>query len=356
MIISASYKTDIPTFYGEWFRQRLEAGFCRAVNPYGQQRYTIPLTPDTVDGFVFWTKNIRPFFPHLADVNRRGWPFVVQYTINRYPRQLETSVIDARRSVENMRELSNTFGKKVAVWRYDTILMSALTPAAFHLENFAELAQALAGTTDEVVISFAQIYRKTRRNMDQAAQEHTFTWNDPSAEEKRHLTEQLANIARKHGMQLTICSQPELLVTGVGESRCIDAERLSAVADKPLKARRQTGNRPQCQCAAARDIGEYDTCPHGCVYCYAVQNHSKARQRFKEHDPANEFLVPPTLTKAEIEALERLQENAIRLEAATDASQADALEEGHGANSNEQEPSNGDDTSPQQLSLFTPES
>ena len=35
MIISASYKTDIPAFYGEWFMARLKAGYCRMVNPYG---------------------------------------------------------------------------------------------------------------------------------------------------------------------------------------------------------------------------------------------------------------------------------------------------------------------------------
>ena len=49
MIISASYKTDIPTFYGEWFRNRLHAGFCKMVNPYGGQIYTIDLSPEQVD-------------------------------------------------------------------------------------------------------------------------------------------------------------------------------------------------------------------------------------------------------------------------------------------------------------------
>ena len=34
MIISASYRTDIPAFYGDWFRARLRAGFCRVANPY----------------------------------------------------------------------------------------------------------------------------------------------------------------------------------------------------------------------------------------------------------------------------------------------------------------------------------
>src|SRR5438874_5283695 len=42
MIISASYKTDIPTFYGEWFMNRLKAGYCKMVNPYSQHIYRTP--------------------------------------------------------------------------------------------------------------------------------------------------------------------------------------------------------------------------------------------------------------------------------------------------------------------------
>jgi hypothetical protein len=33
MIISASYRTDIPAFFGEWFMNRLRAGICKVVNP-----------------------------------------------------------------------------------------------------------------------------------------------------------------------------------------------------------------------------------------------------------------------------------------------------------------------------------
>ncbi len=72
MIISASYKTDIPAFYGEWLRNRLEAGFCKMVNPYNRnQVYEVSLHPLDVDGFVFWTKNVGPFFDALADVAKR---------------------------------------------------------------------------------------------------------------------------------------------------------------------------------------------------------------------------------------------------------------------------------------------
>jgi DNA repair photolyase len=64
------------------------------------------------------------------------------------------------------------------------------------------------------------------------------------------------------------------------------------VAGRPIAARLK-GNRPDCGCYQSRDIGEYDTCPHGCVYCYAVNSHDAAGKRFLEHDSAGEFLSPP---------------------------------------------------------------
>jgi hypothetical protein len=292
MIISASYKTDIPAFYSDWFMHRLRAGYCKMVNPYGRQIYQVDLTRPAVDGFVFWTKNAGPFLHHLAEVHQRGYPFIMQYAINGYPRSLEFSVVDDRRSVDQIRLLCQTYGPKVAVWRYDPVVFSSLTPFDFHVQNFARLAHALQGTTDEVVISFAQIYRKTKRNMDWAAREFAFTWDDPVDQVKHDLTTQLARIAQSYGMQVSICSQRQLLVPGVQDARCVDSVRLEAIAGRPIVARKK-GNRPDCGCFVSRDIGEYDTCPHGCVYCYAVHQRDLARRRYKEHDPAGEFLFTP---------------------------------------------------------------
>ena len=139
MIISASYKTDIPTFYGEWFGNRLDAGYCKMVNPYNRKAYRVSLELEDVDGFVFWTKNAGPFLGKLAVISERGYPFIVQYTINGYPRALEFSVVDSERSVEHMRVIAETYGTDVGVWRYDPILVSSDTPIDFHRRNFSSL-------------------------------------------------------------------------------------------------------------------------------------------------------------------------------------------------------------------------
>lgn len=124
MLISASYRTDIPAFYGEWFHNRLCAGFCRVVNPYGGPPSRVSLLPEHVDGFVFWTKNLGPFLPRLKEVRERGVPFAVQYTINGYPRALEYAVVDADKSVQHARRVADEMGR---VW-----WSGATTPSCSH--------------------------------------------------------------------------------------------------------------------------------------------------------------------------------------------------------------------------------
>ncbi|MEW6303419.1 MAG: DUF1848 domain-containing protein [Verrucomicrobiota bacterium] len=292
MIISASYKTDIPTFYGEWFMNRLRSGHCKMLNPYSRRSIRVSLMREDVDGIVFWTKNVSPFLKFLPEIRERGIPFMVQHTINGYPRALEHSVVDAASSVRSVRKIADDFGPEVCIWRYDTIVMSSSTPESFHLQQFSRLAESLRGAVNEVVISFMQLYAKTVRNLNAAGKEFSFTWHDPSADEKRNLGKKLVEIAGSFGLRLSICAQRELLVDGAFDARCVDAERLGRIAGEHISTKLR-GNRKECGCFASRDIGEYDTCPHGCVYCYAVRNQELALARYRKHNPNSEFLFEP---------------------------------------------------------------
>lgn len=296
MIISASYKTDIPAFYADWFLTRLRQGYCRMTNPWGGQIYEVPLTPRDVDGFVLWTRNIGPLADRLAQVAATA-PFYVQYTVTGYPRALETSTVPAERAVAAIRELRQAYGPRAVVWRYDPILFTDLTPTDWHRRNFTRLAADLAGAVDEVTISFAHPYRKTRRNLDAAAAETGFTWYDPDTEAKRDLAAGLAEIAGDAGMAFSVCAQAAYVPSGGALARCIDAARLSDVAGSAI-AVPVKGNRPDCLCHASRDIGAYDTCPHGCRYCYAVNAPETAKRRYAAHDPDGAFLFPPQASAA----------------------------------------------------------
>lgn len=283
MIVSASYRTDIPAFYGDWFMKRLGAGHAAVANPYGGKPYAVSLAPGDVDGFVFWTRNIGPLRESLAAVAAVA-PFMVQFTVTGYPRALEPGVIDTDSAIAQIRVLSDSFGPRAVVWRYDPILETGDMPQAWHRENFARLAVALRGSVDEVTVSFAHIYAKTRRNLDAAAAAHGFSWRDPEEGEKRALAGELAAIAAAHGMRLTICSQPDYTVDGASPAQCIDVRRLSDIAGYEVAARVK-GNRPGCLCGESRDIGAYDSCPQGCAYCYAVSGRDAAKRFLSAHDP-----------------------------------------------------------------------
>jgi hypothetical protein len=277
MIISASYRSDIPAFHGEWFLAALAAGEVAVANPYSQRPYLVDLRPDAVDGYVFWTRNARPFARALAAVAAQERPFAVQYTMLGYPRTIDTNVIDPKLAIENARAIAKIYGKRVIVWRYDPILLTPETEVAWHRANFARLADALAGITDEVVVSFAQLYAKSARNLSKAA----IAWRVPEPAEQAALIADLSTFAADRGMTFSLCTQPDLAnATGAAAARCIDAARLADLAGRPIEAATK-GNRPGCLCAESRDIGAYDSCVHGCRYCYAVADHEAVRQRLR---------------------------------------------------------------------------
>lgn len=290
MIISASFRTDIPAFYGEWFKKRLEAGYCLVRNPYSGNLSRVDLRRHLVDGFFFWTKNLGPFLPRLEMLQKKSYPFVVLYSITGYPRELESSVTSSLKAVEHMRLLREKYGPNVAVWRYDPIIITSLTDFNWHRNNFERLSRELCGVVDEVMISFVEIYRNPKWNINKASQKYGFVWGNPTDDEKRTFVRELQAIATSHGIELSLCAQRPYLSEGVPDAQCIDGQRLNLVSGIPVKTRTPGHRGHQCACHESRDIGSYDTCPHGCIYCYAVRNHQRTRDRFRSHDPNSEFL------------------------------------------------------------------
>ncbi len=291
MIISASYKTDIPAFYGPWFIERLRAGKCHVINPYSGKTHQVSLRPEEVDGFVLWTRNIGPFMNFLPDVADRA-PFFVQYTLTGYPRALDAGTPGPEDSAAHIQALARNYGELAVVWRYDPIVWTSLTTPKWHFGNFSRLARMLEGAVNEVVVSTVQLYRKTAHNMTAAAKTHDFSWHDPSVGEKQDLTARLAEIAADHGIRLTLCAQTDLLSKTVEKAACIDAQRLSKIAGRPIAVPRRP-HRTACGCWQSCDIGNYDTCPHGCVYCYAVRTQDLAKRNLKAHNPSGMSLAPP---------------------------------------------------------------
>lgn len=240
----------------------------------------MPLDRDSVDGFIFWTRNARPFRGGLGAA-RDVAPFVVQYTLTGYPPVLETGVPPPGHAIAEIARIAGEYGPGAVVWRYDPVIWTDATDADFHRENFRRLADRLTGLVDEVTLSAATLYAKSRRNLSRHAP--ALTVDDPPDGDKRALLAELGGFAAERGIAPTLCSQPHLLGGPLRAARCVDAERLQRVGGEDLRFRAR-GNRPGCACAESRDIGAYDSCAHGCLYCYAVNDHLKVRQALRASD------------------------------------------------------------------------
>lgn len=124
VIIPASRATDIPDFYSEWFMKRLRAGYAVWTNPFNRnssQRVSF----EKARVFIFWTKDQAPLMPHLDEIERMGYHYYVQYTLNDYEREgLEPGLPSLDDRVETFRALAERIGKERVIWRFDPLLLS----------------------------------------------------------------------------------------------------------------------------------------------------------------------------------------------------------------------------------------
>lgn len=286
-IISASRRTDIPAIYMPWFMNRLQAGSVDYPNPFGGQMCTISLRAEDVHSIVFWSKNCSPLLPNLDELEQRGYRFYCHYTITGAPRALEPRVPDWQQAAHVFRELSQRTSPRHVLWRFDPIVFTDELGADFYIDRFRRLADALSGATRRCYFSFATYYGKVTRQLQQAH----IRFFDPPLAEKRALIEKMADIAGEHGITLYACCQDTLVAERVQKAHCVDGDLLAELfPDRPLVSQARP-TREQCGCVASRDIGMYDTCPHGCVYCYANQSHLAALSRFRAHKPEGNMLV-----------------------------------------------------------------
>jgi hypothetical protein len=294
-IISASRRTDIPKFYAKWFIERIRQGHAAYRNPFSGQTYEVSLRPEDVRAIVFWSKDFRPLERHLDELDRRGFRYYFQFTITGLPRIFEERVPDPEVAVATAARLAARTSPAHVQWRFDPIVLSDRVDADATAARFARLARAMEGVTRRCTVSFMERYSKVRRNLAPLERDHGVRFCEASIEGKRALAARLAAIAQKHAITLLSCCDDALIQEGpggrVGKARCVDGELIDALFPDPAAAPSGPGpTREQCGCTASRDIGAYDTCPHGCFYCYANANKEKALDRYRSRDPRAQTL------------------------------------------------------------------
>ncbi|MFZ2161896.1 MAG: DUF1848 domain-containing protein [Sideroxyarcus sp.] len=303
MIISASRRTDIPAFYSEWFMNRIEAGFLLVRNPFNtHQVKRVSLLPNDVEAIVFWTRNAEKLLPHLELLDIKGYRYYFQYTITGYPRTIEKSVPQPLRAIETFSKVSEIVGSGRIVWRYDPILVSSIVDLAEHKRVFEKIASMLVGKTKRVVVSFADFYKKTERNLISI---ENFTYSDIATNKDAalELADFMARVATNFGMQIQSCAEKiDLSSSGIEHGKCVDDGLLQSEFGLALNLEKDNGQREECGCIKSVDIGQYNTCLHGCAYCYATFNEKAVVNNKKMHDPLSPHLVGGVLNN-EIELL-----------------------------------------------------
>lgn len=286
LILSVSRRTDIPGFYAEWFMNRLREGFAYVRNPFNPRHvYKITLDPTLVDCIVFWTKNPGPLLPHLKEIAERGYPFYFQFTLTPYDRTMEPNLPPKGILVDYFCELASKIGPERLIWRYDPILLSNEIDIEYHLVNFATLASQLQGSTTSCVISFLDSYAKTER-----ATKHLNLF-PIRREDMEVLGKELASLGAKYGLRLSTCSETiDLSPFGIEKGKCIDDQRIEAILGYSLRMKKDRNQRRECGCMESVDLGAYNTCPHGCLYCYANHKQGTVEANRENHDPQSPFL------------------------------------------------------------------
>ncbi|UCE48612.1 MAG: DUF1848 domain-containing protein [Phycisphaerales bacterium] len=289
-IISVSRRTDIPAFYGDWFMRRLDEGFAGVVNPFGGLKYLISLKPEDVVCFVFWSKNFAPFVENLRIIESLGYRFYFNYTVTSLPGVFENDV-DKPAAIEALKELSRTYSSRHLNWRFDPIIISSICDREFYVRTFVELASEFEEYVERCYISFVTNYSKVRCNFEELERTAGVEIVDCSEDFKIDLANELAATAGRHGIRMYSCCGDYLTWRGgIEKAHCIDGgiienlfypEGLNYIV-KPT--------REECGCTESSDIGAYDTCPHGCVYCYANVHKHRAWKAFANHEKDSAFL------------------------------------------------------------------
>ena len=290
MIISASRRTDIPAFYTPWFMSRLRLGWCSVPNPFNPLQVSeVSLRPEDVDVFVFWTRSALPLFPHLKELEQSGYRFYFLVTLMDNPREMDARCPSLTTAVRTFRTLADRIGPEKVIWRYDPIVLSPLTDPDFHKRVFGQIAGRLQGYTQRCIVSMMHPYRKVKRRLTEEGIALT-PWEEKDLDD---LMPSLAKEAGERGMKISSCASPlDLERYGIHRGKCVDDAYIRRVFGIEVTHRKDPSQREACGCVVSKDIGMYDTCLFGCLYCYATTSFERARENHRRHDSAGPSLIP----------------------------------------------------------------
>ncbi len=287
MIISATRRTDIPSFYGEWFVNRLKEGYLLVQNPYNNNRYSkVYLSSCDVDIIVFWTKNPIPFLKYLPLIDSMGYSYYFEFTLTPYGKETERNLPDKELLLDTFVSLSKTLGSHRMVWRYDPIIIDNVYTIDYHAERFSYMANRLKNSIERCVISFVDNYKNVTSRI---GRDPAYLMNLQSIEKLAMI---FADIAKENGFKIYTCAEKiDLEKYGIMHGACIDKSIIEKILGCSISEIKDKNQRPDCLCLSSIDIGRYNCCGNGCSYCYALQSEKTAAVNMKNHNPLSPLLI-----------------------------------------------------------------
>jgi len=296
MIISASRRTDIPAFYSEWFVNRLNEGFLYVKNPFNAYQISkINLSPETIECIVFWTKNPREMIDRINIIDELGYKYYFQFTVTSYDASIEQNVPKKKEILSTFIELSKKIGPEKVIWRYDPILLTDKFNIEYHVKWYEYIASSLKNHTNKCIISFIDMYKKCERNLKDVQVQQVSNSN------KIILAKKLSNISDSYNIILETCAEEtELQDYGINHGKCIDDFLISKIINSELSVFKDKTQRQECGCITSIDIGSYNTCRHGCKYCYANFSKDSVEKNCSAHDKSSPLLTGEITGKEKI--------------------------------------------------------
>ena len=321
IIVSASRSTDIPAFYANWFFKRFEIGYSAWTNPFnGVKSY---VSYDKTRFIVFWSKNPRPLLDYLHILEERNIKCYIQYTLNDYEAEKLEKVPSLEKRIETFKLLVDRLGKGAVVWRFDPMILTDDISVDDLLCKVQHIGDELKGYTEKLVFSYADIalYKKVKANLER----NGIPYHEWTEEQMEEFAKRLSAMNKERGWNYTLATCGEKIDIsryGIEHNRCIDGDLITRLAwkDKELMDfmnvkvedmpqptlfeeavlpegaillpggkyfisahKKDPGQRELCGCMAAKDVGEYNTCPHLCEYCYANASKDAAVANWKQH-------------------------------------------------------------------------
>ena len=288
---------------------------------------------------VFWSKNPKPLLEHLDELDKRNIGCYIQYTLNDYEGDgLEKNVPAVQERIDTFKRLVDHLGRSAStvdntgrvIWRFDPLVLTDRITIDVLLDKIERIGDQLKGYTEKLVFSFADIatYRKVKHNLEVS----NINYREWQLGDMEDFAKRLVEMSKKWGFTLATCGE-KIDLLGIVHNSCIDHDLIIRLAhrDKALmeylgvtkipmvrdifgsvelpagaillddgtaaiqkKKMPDKGQRAACGCKVSKDIGQYNTCPHQCEYCYANASKELATDNWHRHQlyPHSELIVP----------------------------------------------------------------